>query len=65
MTKQEAILQAKQGKKITHTHFSKDEWFTIREDDKVVLEDGVICSQLEFWYYRKDFSWETGYRIFE
>lgn len=64
MTKQEAIEQMKEGIKITHTYFAKDEWVTMNSRGEIVLEDGVICSPNEFWQWRKSDDWNDGYSLF-
>lgn len=64
MTREEAIEQMKQGKKVTHRYFSNDEWMTI-ENGKFLLEDGVRISFEEFWLYRYQDSWKDGYEIYE
>jgi hypothetical protein len=53
----------REGKKITHRHFSPEEWMTI-EDGKILLEDGVKCSQAEFWKWRTDASWNDDYSLY-
>lgn len=64
MNKQEAIQAMIDGKKVTHNHFSTNEWMTIKYG-KIVLEDGVICPPAEFWEWRQDESWNDGYSLFE
>lgn len=64
MTKQDATDQMFQGKKVTHRYFSSNEWMTI-EDGQIILEDGVKCSQHEFWRWRIDECWNDGYSLFE
>jgi len=64
MTKSEAIQQMKQGIKITHYNFTKDEWMTQR-GCRIFLEDGVRCYQEEFWHYRTGKSWEDGYSVYK
>ena len=64
MTKSEAIQAMLEGKKVTHRHFSSDEWATM-ENGKIVLEDGVKCSPIEFWRWRTDASYETDWSIWE
>jgi hypothetical protein len=64
MTKQQAIEAMREGKKVTHTWFSPNEWMTM-EGNKIVLEDGVKCYPFEFWPYRQDVSWNDGYEFFE
>lgn len=63
MTKSEALVHMESGVKVTHRHFSDNEWMTI-VDCKILLEDGVKCSQSEFWRWRTDASWNDGYSIF-
>ena len=63
LTKEQAIEQMKLGKKVTHEHFSDNEWATM-EYGKIVLEDGVRCSPEEFWKWRPSKSWETGWSIY-
>jgi len=64
MNKEEAIQQMKKGVKITHQYFSSDEWMTM-EGNKIVLEDSVRCSEREFWHWRKNAGWETGYSVYK
>lgn len=64
MTKSEAIAEMQKGVKITHRYFTKDEWMTIR-NNKIVLEDGVICDPPLFWSYRTDSTWDSDYEIFK
>lgn len=63
LTKQEAIALMMSGKKVTHVHFSHNEWMTI-ENNQILLEDGVRCSSFEFWRWRTDPSWDIGYSLF-
>jgi len=63
MKKVKAVQLMREGKKITHIHFSPDEWMTI-EDSEILLEDGVKCNQSEFWKWRTHVSWEDGYSLF-
>lgn len=64
MTKSEAIAAMAAGKKVTHHYFSSDEWVTI-ENGKILLEDGVRCSPMEFWRWRMNESWNEGWELFE
>jgi len=63
MTKAEAIQSMSEGKKVTHRHFTPDEWATM-ENGQIVLEDGVRCSPFEFWRWRMTPSFEDGWEIF-
>ena len=65
MTKQEAIQKMRDGEKLTHTYFSSDEWVKSNQDGTIlILEDGVECSPNEFWKYRQDENFNTGWEIF-
>lgn len=48
---------------VTHRHFSNNEWITMN-GNWFLFEDGVTCSQYEFWKWRTDESWNAGYYIF-
>lgn len=63
-TKAQAIGLMEKGEKITHVHFSRDEWMTMK-DGKIVLEDSVVCEPSEFWQWRTASSWEHDYFIFK
>jgi hypothetical protein len=62
MTKEEAIKEMREGKKVTHRYFSPDEWMTMK-DGEIVLEDGVRCHPYDFWNWRTEKSWHDGYSI--
>jgi len=64
MNKNEAILAMREGKKVRHDYFSPDEWMTMTPDGKILLEDGVICSQKEFWQWRVEKQWDTGWELY-
>lgn len=63
MTKEEAIKAMSEGKKVTHRHFLDSEWITMN-GNWFLFEDGVTCSQYEFWKWREDESWKDGWEIF-
>jgi hypothetical protein len=65
MTKAEAIILMREGKKLTHQHFAPEEWVTILRGGKMLLEDGVECSQTEFWHWRTDTSWNNDWELFK
>lgn len=66
MNKKEAIKAMQAGEKITHTYFSPEEWMTIDNDGKILLEDGVRCSRSEFFNKeRSGPDWEEGYSIWK
>lgn len=64
MTKQEAIELMKKGEKITHDLFSPKEWMTM-VGLNILLEDGVVVDESEFWKYRQQAYWNEGYSIFK
>src|ERR1035437_4160292 len=63
MNKASAILAMREGVKIQHESFASKEWMTMEGDD-ILLEDGVKCSQQEFWKWRTDEAFNTGYSVF-
>ena len=64
MNKEAAIELMKEGVKITHESFTKEEWMTY-ENGRMLLEDGVKCSRHEFWGWRMDSCWDDGYSRWE
>ncbi len=65
MTRQEAIQAMIDGKRVTHRHFTSDEWITINKQGKFQFEDGVECSASEFWSHRTSEDWNTDWEIFQ
>ncbi len=63
MTKKEALTEMEKGVKITHRHFARNEWMTLY-GKKFVFEDGVRCTQAEFWTYRRSKDWDNDYSIY-
>ena len=63
MTKDDAKQAMLEGKKETHDYFSPNEWATM-QGNEVVLEDGVHCSEDEFWKYRSAKYFEYGWSIY-
>lgn len=64
MNKKEAFQAMREGKKVRHVYFSDDEWMTI-QNSKIVFEDGVQCTQKQFFMDRTGSDWEEGYSIVE
>lgn len=64
LTKQEAFEAMREGKKVTHVYFSPNEWMKI-ENNLLVFEDGVECTEKEFFKWRPQKWWDDGYSIFE
>lgn len=67
MTKSEAIEAMKRGEKVTHTYFCSGEWMTMRGCMicMIEFEDGIACTERDFWSYRTDQGLESGYSIWE
>lgn len=65
MTKNEAIIAMQQGKKVTHEFFSAEEWMKASGNFAYEFEDGIVCSDNEFWHFRSGVEWEAGWSIFE
>lgn len=70
MTKTDAITEMLKGNKVTHRYFTPEEWVTIdgkmenTNQYKYLLEDGVKCSEMEFWKYRFGAEWQDGWELF-
>lgn len=64
MTKQEAFdYSRKTGSKITHRHFS-DQEFIIVSGGMVTTTEGYLGNLQEFMSYRTDESWDTDWELF-
>ena len=63
MTKAEAVQAMINGEKVTHRHFSPNEWATM-ENGKIVLEDGVRCDPSEFWRWRTNTIFDDDWSIY-
>ncbi len=64
MTKAQALDAMRSGKKVTHIFFSPNEWMTI-QNDQILLVDGVRCYPDDFFKYRSDKSWQSGYSLYK
>jgi len=62
VTKSKALGLMRQGIKMTHHLFTPEEWITI-EGDKIKTEEGYLMPQREFWGYRKEGVWDTGWKV--
>lgn len=65
LTKIEAMKLLQQGKKITHRNFAKDEYIKQCDGQYYFDEDGLMLNRLDFWKYRTEKIWESGWGIFE
>ena len=64
LTKEQAITEMLNGKKITHRYFSSNEYIFMKlNDSKIYSEDGV-CHGYNFWGHRQGDGWRNGYSIF-
>lgn len=63
MTKDEALLAIAQGQRVTHEYFTGEEWVE-KSDLGLVFEDGVECTKEEFFKYRDDLDWHTGWGLY-
>jgi hypothetical protein len=64
MIKAEAIKAMEAGHKVTHRHFTLDEWVT-KKGNKYLFEDGCMCTETEFNLHRRGAEWDDGWTIFE
>ncbi len=62
MNKNQAISAMMGGKKVTHKHFTPDEWMTL-QGNTVVFEDGCSCTAQQLWVNRNDDSWNEGWSL--
>lgn len=67
LTKEEAIQAMKDGHKVTHRHFTSDEYMFMPNPraNKYQFEDGVSMLAYEFWQIRSDPSYLTGWSLFD
>lgn len=64
MTKAEAIEAIRQGKKVTHSYFTNDEFITMK-NGRIITEEGYSASPEEFWRYRTSESWNEHWELFQ
>ncbi len=64
MNKLDAIDFLAAGKRLAHLNFSSEEWLAV-EGDGYIFEDGNLCTFEEFWRFRTEPYWETGWFIWE
>jgi hypothetical protein len=65
MTRFEAAQALKEGKKLTHYHFTPDEWVKGDGDGMYLMEDGVRCTAAEFWKWRQNPAFDIDWEIYE
>ena len=61
MNREEAIEALENGKKLTHQHFTKNEWVKISAE-MYQFEDGCRCEPELFWKGRTGGTWESGWK---
>ncbi len=65
MTKEEAVaLSRREGVKIKHRYFSDNE-FILVQGAMVFLTEGYKTDINDFFSYRRDESWNTGWSLFK
>jgi hypothetical protein len=67
VNKAEAKQALEDGKRLTHRHFSKDEWVEKAKYRvaRYVFEDGCITKINEFWNHRVHENWNSDWEIIE
>lgn len=64
MLKQDALLALAEGKRITHTSFTDEEYVKQHTTHLYMFEDGVVTTVKEFWYIRTELPWADGWSIY-
>ncbi len=64
MDRHEAIAALDSGKTLTHRHFGPKEWVRGIGGGMYEFEDGIKCSNVEFWMYRTDSAFGGGWKEF-
>lgn len=62
MDKEQAIAAMNMGKKVAHRYFTDNEWMMM-VGGRYTFEDGCVCDPSEFWAWRTDDSWDSGWRV--
>lgn len=63
-TKVQAITLMQRGAKMTHIYFSKGEWVTTKDDNEILMENGIICDSNKFWNSHTISEFDMGWSIF-
>lgn len=64
MNKEEAIKSLDDGKTLTHHCFTSDEWVRGIGAGMYMFEDGCKCTASEFWAFRRDSAFDSGWKEF-
>lgn len=62
MTRNEAKKALADGKKLTHVHFTNEEWVK-GVGSLYEFEDGCLCDPFEFWFFRTDSGFDSGWSL--
>ena len=65
ITREEAFELMRQGKKMSHTLFTSDEWMIINDEGLIQFEDGIMISLETYNFGRAGKEWNDGYVIVE
>ena len=65
MNRKEAKMSLDRGYRLTHRHFSDDEWIEKSKEysGRYLFEDGNVGLIDDFWKYRKSDSFDTDWSI--
>jgi len=63
MTRPEAIKAMREGKKVTHKYFTREEWAT-QDHGLILLDDGDKCAPSAFWKDRQSKMFDNGWSLF-
>ena len=63
MNKEDMIVALDDGARVTHRYFSNEEWMERKWSRDLVFEDGVVCSEKDFFRIRSDGSWDSGWKV--
>jgi len=63
MTKEQAKKALWDGHKVSHRHFSPEEWVKSESAINYIFEDGVKQPIENFWAMRKGIGWGDGWSI--
>jgi hypothetical protein len=64
MTKIEAIIAMRDGKKVRHKFFATDEWMMLTPSGLYLFEDGNVCPSLLFWQDRRGIEWNDNWFLY-
>jgi hypothetical protein len=66
MSKEQAIEAMKEGKKLTHPYFTREEWVTMNPSGtQITMDDGVKILAYKFWQDRTVPGWNENWTIWQ